>query len=232
MQRLEQALHFAVSHFTPFARLDPGDGQWADAKSPQPFDGDSDRIHHFPDEVIDAFVHDDLEDQPLGRLPSDADLLRYDPLTLDHDPIAQSLKRGVRRPAQCEDLILLVQVVAGMHHAIGDVTIVGQEQKALGVPVEPADRINPFRDLHKVHDRAAVALVFDGGDITARFIEQKVARALWLQNFAIDSDHGADWIRFRAHFGDDRAIDLHPAGADHLLGISSRSNAPGGQNAL
>ncbi len=232
MERLQQALDLAVGHFAPGAGLDTGDRQRTDADAAEALDGDADRVHHPAHQVIDTLVDDDFENQALGRFANDTNLFRHDSLAFDHDAVSDSLQGRFGRPAEREYLVLLVELVPGMHDAIRDITIIGQQQQALRVAIEPADRINAFRDLHEIHHRAAIALIFDGRDVSARFVEQNVTWPLRLKDSAIDTNDGSDWVGLRTKLSHDHAVDIDPPSTDQFLGITPRAHASGGQNTL
>jgi hypothetical protein len=220
MKRFEQTLDFAMGHFAPRARLDPRDRQRPDSNAAEPSDWYTDGVHHSPHEMVHAFVHDNFENEPLGRFTDNANLFRNDPLALDHDSVANALQCRLRRTAQRENVILLVQSVSGVHHAIRDIAVIGQQQQPLGIAIEPANRVDAFRNLDQIHDGAAISFIFDGSDVAAGFVQQDVARALRFQNLAVDSNDRANWIGFRSQFGDHLAIDIDPTGTNQFLGVA------------
>jgi hypothetical protein len=86
--------------------------------------------------------------------------------------------------------------------------------------------------LDEVHDRPAIALVFDRRDVSAWFVEKDVSRLLGPETVAVNSDIGVDWISFCAERGDHFTINRYPSSGDHLLGLAPRSYSPGRENAL
>jgi hypothetical protein len=221
-----------VRQLAPDSGLNPGHAERAEAHTAQALDRDADFIHHPAYQVIDPLTNDDFDDEPFSRFAGDANLFRDDPLALDRDPVTKALEGGVGRSHQSEDVILLVEAVARMHDAIRDVAIVGQEQQALGVAVEPADGIDPLGNRHQIHYRAAVALILGGGDVAARFVEQDVAWPLRLEQLAVDANSRASRIGLGAELGHDGAVDADAAGANQLFGGTARTDASRGEDSL
>ena len=70
----------------------------------------------------------------------------------------------------------LVDVIARMHDLVGKFAVVGEDQQALAVLVEPADGIDARADvLDQLGDAFPVALVVHGRDEAARLVEHDVA---------------------------------------------------------
>ena len=61
--------------------------------------------------------------------------------------------------------------------AVGQLAVVGQQQQALGVEVEAADREHPGLGGHQVDHRGAALGVVGGGDHAGRLVEQVVDQA-------------------------------------------------------
>ena len=88
---------------------------------------------------------------------------------------------AVERPRQA-DRVLALDAVARMEDALGPVAVVGQEQEALGVLVEPADRVEAraLRDERRrqqVEDGALGVAVADRGGDAGRLVQEQVRRA-------------------------------------------------------
>ena len=77
------------------------------------------------------------------------------------DAVAQAAHgAGAHRAAADRGQVLLVEPVAGMGDAVGQLTVVRQQQQALGVGVEAADREHPRLGGHELDDgRAAVGVL-------------------------------------------------------------------------
>lgn len=129
-------------------------------------------------------------------------------------------------------MVLLGQAVAGVHHAVGDVAVVGQEEQPLGVAVEAADRVDPLADIDQVHHRPPLALVARGGDVAARLVEEEVAGSLGAQQVAVDPDLGGAGIDLGPELGDDLAVDVDAARPDQFLRPAAGGNAARGEDSL
>jgi hypothetical protein len=105
-----------------------------------------------------------------------------------------------------------------MHHAVRELTVVGEEEQPFRVAVEPADRVEALRGLHQLHHGLAIAVVAGGGNESARFVEHDVTTTLRPHDLAVDPDFVVDWIGFGTKLGDGCAVHRNPARNDHLLG--------------
>ena len=128
MKRLEKLLQFALGQIPPPTYRDPGHAQRTDPDAPQAVDRNPGRLHHQPHDVVHPLVDDDLENHAFSGLTEDAELFGDDPPTLDDHPVTDSLQRAFARPGQRQDVVLLVQLVPGVHHPISDVAVVGENQ--------------------------------------------------------------------------------------------------------
>ena len=56
--------------------------------------------------------------------------------------------------------------------------VVGEEQRALDVPVQASDRVEPHVALHEIGDDGTALRIAERGDIAARLVEEDVALGL------------------------------------------------------
>ena len=74
------------------------------------------------------------------------------------------------------DDVLLLVVVLGAQHLVDDVAVVGEQDQALGVLVEPADREDALGVVDEVDDVAVDVALGRAGDAD-RLVERDVDRA-------------------------------------------------------
>lgn len=232
VERFEERSLFARCQIAPGAQCQSGDRERTDANATEPFDRNADRFHHAADDVIGPFVDDHRQDQALGSLAQDAELPRNDAMALDNDAVLDALQCHVGRSRQRQDLIVLIEFVPRMHHPVGNVAVVGQEEESLGITVEATDRIDPLRHVDELHDGPAVALVLRRGDVAARFVENDITRSLGPQEFAVDADLGANRIGFCAEFGYNIAVDSDAPLGDQGFGDPARGDSARGEYPL
>ncbi len=156
----------------------------------------------------------DFEDEPFPGLTENPELGRDDFLAVDLETLANPLQCHVCGSSSGKDLIFLRQLIPGVHHPVGDVTVVGEEQQSLGIAIEAANRIDALRDVDEFHYCPAFALVVDRGDESCRLVEHDDPRPLGPQDLAINANFGGGRIDPGAEFGHDFAIDLDTAGND------------------
>jgi hypothetical protein len=109
----------------------------------QPSDANADKPFHFIPYVvkhpanlaIDALSQNDSQSDQLDWMDS----VQPRALTVEHDSL-EKFRRESGIPGTIEsDLVLLLDFVTGMGQALREVAVVGQEEKALGLGIEPAD---------------------------------------------------------------------------------------------
>ena len=139
---------------------------------------------------------------------------------------------GVRWAAVGEDLVFLVELIAGVGDAVRERAVVGQQQESFGFPIESPDRVDAVMGFHQIHDRATVALIACGGDIARWLVEHEIAQVRLLKLPAIDLDAVDGGVSFRAELAHDLAVDLDFTVEYELLGCASRRDPMGGENPL
>src|SRR5690606_13378170 len=104
--------------------------------------------------------------------------------------------------------------------------IIGQQQQAFGVDVQPPDGHEPRQLLRQdVEDRRAAFRVPIGGDDTGRLVKQKQARALDGRDFLaveFDAVMRTDIDRRSVQH---LAVEPDAAGRDQFLGVATRGHA-------
>ena len=108
------------------------------------------------------------------------------------------------------DQIGLLDAEARMHEPIGQVAVVGQQQQALAVLVEPADGVDALADVrHQIDGPRPAAGIVVGAEVAARLVDQPVDELLAVQRLAIHA-HGIAGFDLRAQLADDAAIRPRP----------------------
>lgn len=152
-------------------------------------------------------------------------LLRLHPLPLDRDAAPQRLQHLRGRMAIDECLVLLLDPIARVGDAKGDVAIVGQQQEPRRLPVESADRHHSLRHLDEIEHGATPPLVAGGGDVAGWFVEHDVAATLPLDAVTVNANIVLCRIDLSTKLTHDLAVDRHPAGENQLLRLAARSDA-------
>jgi hypothetical protein len=161
------------------------------------------------------------EQYAIAGLAEDAEFVRRHPPPVDLHTPAHTLDRFGSWHRWSEYVVLLFQSKFRMHHAVGELAVIREQEQTFGIAIEPADRIEPFRCLHQFHHRLAVAVVAGGGNETAWFVEHHVAAALRAHHFAIDANFVVGGIGFGAKFRNGVAVYGNAARDDQLLGNSA-----------
>src|SRR5579885_3876644 len=198
----------------------------ADLHPPQFFNQQAEVLEHFADLVLAAFG--DLHFIPgIGA--------GLDPLQFGGRGLA-----AVQGDALAKlSLLLLAQMAVGFHQvgfddvacgrgdAVCEFAVVGQQQQAFAVIIQPPDRINPLLDAaQQVHDGLAALRIADRGHHALGFVQGDVNVALrFFKKTAVDFDMVAIEVRLGAELRDRPAVDGDAAFGDHLLGFPPAGDA-------
>jgi hypothetical protein len=168
---LEQGCALAGSELAPPTERESGQGQWSNPYPPQAFDRNLCRFHHFTNDVADALVDRDRENQAFAAFAQDPKFGRSDLFAVNHQARPDTLHGRFGRSDGRDDVIFLFELVARVHHAIGDIAVVREEEQSFSFPVETADGIDPLLGIDQIHHGPTVAFVFGRGDVAARLVE-------------------------------------------------------------
>ena len=116
------------------------------------------------------------------------------------------------------DVILAFDLVARMREMRGELAVTRQQQEALGIEVEPPDRVDVFVNtafLQEVYDGRPMLRIRATGDVAARLVHEDIdSPARRLDAPAIDADVVTLRVSLRAQLGHRRAVHRHAALAD------------------
>jgi len=218
--------HFVCIELTPLSSLQSPVLDWPDRTSPQPLDPMADRIEHFPDLAIAAFVQGDLESrvgaEAIGR--HHADIRRRSHAPVDRHATRQAIQ--IVRVGHTDDLHVVPSrhPVPRMRQAAGQVAVVGQQQQSLGVEVEPANGVDVLRDCcQQIHDRRPALRVGARRDIAAGLVEQHVPVCVTpSKSTAVDADVVVGGVGFRSEL-----TDRYPVYGDAPFEHESLGRPPG-----
>jgi hypothetical protein len=149
------------------------------------------------------------------------------------DSLGQLGKKPLIGAAGHERPISLLHTVARMRQAIGQLTVVGQDHQPGTVLVEPADRVDPFRNFRKQIDHPGAARrVVIGRDVAPGFIHGVVDHLFESYPFTVDVDACGLGIDPGAKCLDDLAIDRDPTLDDVILTLPTRAQPCMSENLL
>lgn len=146
-------------------------------------------------------------------------------------PLAQQAQRlGAGHTTHLGD-VLFLNIVARVHHAVGQFAVVGQQQQSLGRRIEPADREQSLAPAHQRHDRRAAERIVTGRcHIVTRFVQRQIDQLGHILNqAAIDGDARRRRVDAVAHLGHDLPVDGNMAAADQILAGPARGDPGAGQ---
>src|SRR5690606_10694904 len=197
----------------PLPRAEPGVPQRADPGPHQPPDRVPDRGAHAAHLAVAPLVDDDPQHprREQRRLRGRRDAV------LQLHALAQPPQRPSPRVALDLRHVLLLDAEARVGEPVREGPVVGEQQEALGVAVEAADRVHPGLGRHELdHGRPSLRVV-RGGDHTGGLVEQVVDEVgTHPDGHAVDGDLVAVHVDPRPQPGG-AAVDRHPSVGDELL---------------
>ena len=150
---------------------------------------------------------------------------------INSDTIGEAVEGGLRRRPVGTNTVAPEPAGRGQFEDTGKSPVIGQEQKALGIDVEPSngDHAGHFRRQSVEHGAAARRIAGSGHQSAPLVIEPQPRPLPLLQGRAVDFDsvRRADIDRRR---GQDRAIEHDPAGGDPLFRLTARTKPGPRQN--
>src|SRR5256885_12298097 len=143
--RAAQRRHLPVGQQAPTARLEPPEAQRAERRAPQPQHLVPHHMEHAAHLAMTAFSDHQAQLGPTRlaiavRRAKALDLSRSGDPIAQLDALAQRLQRAGGGQAGHQHLVFLGDLVARVSEAICEVAIVGEEEQAGAVGIEPANR--------------------------------------------------------------------------------------------
>ena len=163
-------------------------------------------VKHAPNLPVDALTEDNSHPGHSDRLH----LLHPRAFAVQHDA-GQELRRERRFPRAIErDFVFLFDLVARMGQALREIAVVGQDEEAFRLRVEPAD-IEKTGKLRRqeVENRIPCVRIDPGGNEAGRFVQDDVEMAFAADQLSANL-HVIAFRRLRAEVGDDAAVDRDP----------------------
>jgi hypothetical protein len=113
-------------------------------------------------------------------------------------------------------------MVAGVHQPDREIAIVGEEDQAPAIQIEPADRKDAGRPLRKAIDHTgAAAVVADAGEHSDRLVQQQIGMSRRRSDrLTVDRDLVNARLDLLARAGR-LPIDAHLAGSDQAISLAA-----------
>jgi len=145
------------------------------------------------------------------------------PVLEPHAPAKLLHRRFVRRPLHLRQ-VRPRHAEAGMHQPVRQLPIIREQQRALGVVVQPPHRVDPPpHPLQEVRHRGPALRVAQRGDHALRLVEDEVPPLLRrLHQLPVHLDEVLPGLHLGARFAHHLAVHLHPPLGDELLRVTPR----------
>jgi len=104
----------------------------------------ADTIHHATHDAVHTFMDDNRKEHSLIRLSYNPEFVWDYPLSVDLDTSANSAQDLFRWFGRRQTLIFLCQPVTRVHDPVRDIPVIGEQQQTFRVPIQPANREQPW----------------------------------------------------------------------------------------
>jgi len=195
----------------------------------EPDHGMSHVVEHAPHLALPAFVDRDIDPGVRFFLPDLSDLGRRGLAVLQKDSCFQRRDRTVFEHTLDLHQIGLGKFMLGVRDQMGKIPIIRQEQQALGIVVQPADRVYADLDaFEQIVHRGPSLRIGHGRHKTRWFVQHNIRRRLFgVYEFAVDLDMVFVWVGLGAQFGHDRPVHPHSALGNKLFRSAARCDPRG-----
>jgi hypothetical protein len=226
-----QPVQLLLGQLAPIAHSQIMERQRRKRDSLQLVDLVAERLDHAMDLAMLALVDRDAEPGVLALARQDLDLGRHrHGAIVERDAVPQRLDLFAAELGVHLDVIGLGDVVARGEQPRRQIAIVGQEQDAFGVEVEPTDRFDRHRQVRQVvHHRRAATVIGHRGDASLGLIEQDIEVVERHHRFAVDQHLVAVGVDLGPEHRHDGTVDLDATGDDQFFGLAARCDARGGK---
>ena len=124
------------------------------------------------------------------------------------------------------DLVDFLLVVGRVREALGHLAVVGEQQDAGRVLIEPAYGEYPYRRLaDQLHDRLLGVGIAGRGHIAARLVHHDVHLLLAFETLTVETDFVGVDVDLAAQFRHDLAVDGHYARENEAVGFAAGADA-------
>jgi len=191
----------------------------------EPDHGMTHMVEHAPHLALPSFVDRNIDPGVRFFLPDLSDLGRRGLAVLQEDACFQRRDGAVFKHALDLHQIGLGKFMFGVCDQMGKIPVIGQEQQALGIVVQPADRVYADLDaFEQIMHRGSSLRIGHGRHKSRRLVQHDIRRRLFgVNEFAVNLDMVFVWVGLGAELGHYRPVHPHPA-----LGYKFFCSAAGG----
>ena len=218
-----ELIHFGGLELAPRAGLEPFEGQPRVAAAVEPHDRVADRRAHALDLMLAALVQHELDP---SRAESAGPRGSRRPV-VELDAASEPLESLVGRVALDLGDVDLLDLVARVRKRVRELAVVGEQERAGRVCVEPADRDDAGGVVDEVDDGSPPLWVARGRDHARRLVQEDVGERLQLDGAAVELDPVA--LRHEGVQLTRPAVDGDAARLDQLVGAAPRGDPGAGE---
>ncbi len=213
---------FQWRKFAVFADFEAADFDGSDACADQFQDLGAKRFDHAAYLTVAAFGDGDFKEGVAGGVADAGNDGGAGGAVFELDASAQMVELLVGEQGGGFDQVGFGDFGIGAHDVVGEIGVVGHEEKAGGVEVEAADGDDPFSEvIEEIVDGRAIFGIFEGGEVALRFVEEEVDLFCFSDGAAVEGDLIAGGIDPVTGGLDLFTVDGDAAGSDPLAGLGA-----------
>ena len=221
-----QGPHLFLGQPAVLSYLQIADGQRADGHPDQFQHLAAYRFHHAAHLPVTAFRDGDLEHCLAAGLSQVAHDGRTRRPVFQLDAAAEPAQVFLAQAAACFYQVGFRDLVIRIGDALGELRVVGEQQKTAGVQVEAAHRDHTLFEIpQQVVNRGTALRIAGGGEVAFGFVKKQVDLAAFADRAAVELHVVAFEVDPVVGIGDAPAVHLDPAGGDPLPGLDARAKA-------
>jgi hypothetical protein len=213
--------------------FDAAEGEGADGGAFELDHGMAEAAEHAAHEAVAAFPDDELEGGGGARAAEDMCAGGSGASVGEWDAAAEACEGLGGDGAFDGGDVGFGDAVAGVGQEVGEASVVGDDDEAGGILVEPADGKEAVWSLgDEIGDAGGAVFGAGGGDVSAGLVDEVVDELFGLDGPSVAGDLVAVGVEAEAELGDDASVDADAAFEDDLLAVAAASDAGGGEELM
>ena len=219
---------FFLSQISECSQWESIKGEISEHDSSEFHDRTSDGITHSSDDAVSSDMQFDFEPCVVAGKFDNGDAIRFCETVFEFDTFLKFFEfRWCIGEFTADFCVIHARNFwTGMGKFIGEFSVIGQKEKALGVPVESADGKNSGQGFgEQINDSCSIFWILKWGDASCRFMEQDIVSFFGVKDgFIVDFDAAFSRDDEHAHFSHNFATDFDASLCNQFFCMTSAGN--------
>jgi hypothetical protein len=181
-------------------------------------------FHHPPNLAVASFTDPDFDVRVLAGIAHSFYFGGACRAIAEFNPFSELFECVICEGACAFHQVGLGDFVIGIGEPLGELRVVGKDQKSTGIEIQTAYRGHEGIDIgDQIVDGGTAFRIFEGRDVTRRLVEQDVDGALRLERLVVEQDLVAVEIDPLVRIFDDASVNAYAPGVDPASGLGART---------